>query len=188
MKYDINLYDKWKHILFEGSNNCGKSSVISEISKQYSKYEVSHCGPPKGENKKEQIIYERNKIISEFNILKSNKYILQDRASWTGTFLFGPLYRDYDLNDINKFRNLVKKQSVGIKNTVFVILKRSLDDLIKNYDGDYLKEEDIKKDKMYYENQLPKMLKEINMPFITHEIKGNAVTNSKQIIEKLIEY
>ena len=143
---------KYKSIIFEGPNNCGKSTLIKMLKKDLDEYNFIHFGPPEKfvVYKSSFIIQEYNEIYKQLELMKISKNInIFDRSAFGGTFYYGIKYRRYDVDDIIGFKNFIKKYHPK-NDYVYIIVKRNLDKLKEYYDRNFIQYDEIEEDYNYY--------------------------------------
>ena len=113
-----------KNIIIEGSDNCGKTTLINNY-RNKSKCVVKHFGAPLSKNSNEQRVEQMSVAYSEVNYYESLAPILQyDTTVINDRSIFGELvYSKYRGYTPNYFSGIVKKlRSIENLQTLFVLI------------------------------------------------------------------
>ena len=93
-----------KLIIIEGTDNTGKDTLISKILEKYPTATIIHCGKPltKKYSSEEQDelfkVYARNIVERKYD----NTHIIIMNRSHIGEYVYGVLYRNRDIEDVEK--------------------------------------------------------------------------------------
>lgn len=87
-----------KLIILEGTDRCGKDSLISKLSSNLSNYTIKHWSYPKGKTDEETTAWQKNTFNDEFGLyvfLQSRfpEHTLFWNRSHLGEYVYGSLYR-----------------------------------------------------------------------------------------------
>ena len=128
------------HIIIEGMDRLGKSTIVRELSKDFSKVFINHFGVPKGDDNEEKLHYQILSFTREFDYVKrlrslwhgDNGIALWDR-SHLGEAVYGPLYRNSSPEFIHGLEKLYEDE-----NTFLFLLEAPIEFIANKDDGDSL--------------------------------------------------
>jgi thymidylate kinase len=89
-----------KLLIIEGTDRCGKDSLINEISSSYSNVIKRHWSFPKGETNDEKTEYQKQQFNWEFKFFTEMRKVLEDNSlmiwnrSHIGEMVYGSIYRN----------------------------------------------------------------------------------------------
>lgn len=130
-----------KHIIVEGVDICGKSSLIQHICSTADNYTIRHFKKPLGNTNIDKVNYQKQDFISEFSLslmLKKDEkldYLIWDR-SHIGEAVYSPMYRKSDSDWIWAMEKFFFE--FNSDNVYLILLYGDADFLIKRENGDSL--------------------------------------------------
>ena len=139
-----------KLIIIEGTDNTGKDTLISKILEKYPTASIIHCGKPLtnkySSNEQDELfrVYAKNIVNKKYD----NTHVIIMNRSHIGEYVYGVLYRNRDIEDvenmlINVNNILYSRKDLTIK---YVQLLSNSENLLKyNEDGKSLSNGNIEK-------------------------------------------
>jgi thymidylate kinase len=91
-----------KLLIIEGTDRCGKDTLINEISSSYSNVIKRHWSFPKGKTNEEKTEYQKKQFNWEFKFFVEMRKTLEENSlmiwnrSHIGEMVYGSMYRDSD--------------------------------------------------------------------------------------------
>ena len=175
-----------KLLIIEGTDRCGKDTLINSLSELHLNSKMVHWSYPQGQTNEEKTDYQKksfNRFMDEFSFLDTSKQhdLLIWNRSHIGECVYGPLYRNSDPEWIYE----LEKEYLLKENVYLVYLYGDAEFLLKNDDGESFTT-DINKKKLeaeLFENAVDKSL-------ITNKIKikvnkGNEYVN---IVNTVVDF
>lgn len=124
-----------KIIIIEGPDNCGKSLLISKLIEHFSTITLIHCSKPDF-NKKDELSLLYDTYANAINKNKFNTNVLIFNRSWIGEYVYGYLYRNKKLEDIENMILNIEKNIVKNNDVYYIqLISSNIDLLLRNEDG-----------------------------------------------------
>ena len=97
-----------RHLIIEGENGTGKSSLISHLMSRFDNVIYHHFMFPKGDTIDEQYGYQRGQFELMFDLMKSvqrnDQFFIFDRAH-IGEYVWSPIYRKCEPRYLSQLEN-----------------------------------------------------------------------------------
>ena len=164
-------------IIVEGANQCGKTTLINNIIKEYSElnFQYIKCNQPKNNYAYKEYCDILNNIIAN-----PNNYVI-DRFH-LGSEVYGPLYRnkpDMTKEDFNKIE--IKIMTMGNQYNIIPIIALSDEEFVKEkhleLKEEYLKFEDIEREHDLFK----RIVKKSKLNWFLHNIQNHNMWEEKYI-------